>query len=1529
MTAKPKSKLKWARWLLLFVVIIVLVVAGAWFYALNQIRHQLDAQLEKLELGKHKISDVSIGGDGIQATGVEFFKVANGQIESRPWLSIDSFEINHDLSGLIAGDEYFDQLKATGLKVEVDVSAPNAEKAFDLSDIDIPAKSLQVSDATFIAKSDEGNVVIEGIDLELKTGKSHKLTGSIDNFLGNRCQVSGSLETKSQRWFVKLTSKKFDLKNDQWQRIPSIPDNLAEYVQTDATFDFAINLTGSNFRSIDYAAKANIANATIQLPQFDLPINIKQAEVSAQDGQLEYKNVIATVDGTDKLIANGTGTFDDFFNIDFEVNFENLDIATARKLATPIPASTNGRFSGTAIGSVSVKDNLRTVVTLDGNANSNSARYGEVASDGLGVKFVVQPLVFDETLAFEKLAGKLTINGKAKEQPVEKLLRSLDLDDLNKQLAIDALGTGTFQLMIPLDNAADLSAWDVNVSANTPTALISGQRVDQIELSAQMKSGQFRLATTKAVPVTAAKDQPTLASPNDQDPSLNLTVEWPIANPAATAAIGKVAVTGKSLAPRWVVDFLTRQIDISNGPDSNTFEMIHQSPLKDLNGNLNFDANLAIDADKPDKVSLWQASATIADSALNLKNEQLQLASSSIEIEKGLLHVNEAEGQLSSGGNITGEAVFSIQTGKFRSATVSGNSIPASWLAKVGASRSPEVAKIVARLGNSEAIDGNINLTLAIPKNGDRLPVDNVLLSADSNRISIRDQVLSDVSFNSTFNATGVTLRQANALIGPNGWLELKGDWNWQRMAGPAVLKWKTVSLDRLAKLIGSAPVTVAGSTSGEVQLTPDNANATVLPGVLSGEIFANGVEIGQLKSKSLSFNVRSDGDILRFSKFQFDDEIVGLDVTGQLGLRPPYNFKSAGDLSSVRLSRIFALPSVVDPADVFAEISGIADGTFNLEGELAPFDWRSSGNFVVRQPSVNRQSIRDISATWSDLGSGAKQSKASIDLFGGKIELLELNQTPQRLKVEISNVSAAEVSNVLSAPVAMTGQLSGDAALSDWSLAETRRADLNLRGASIKVGYAQFGDLDGHLDFQNGTAQYSLSGRFVGGKFTSNGSTSVTSDDFENLKIPLTVDFDNGQLGQFYKKSPFFSSIRPLRGSLSAKADMVFTLNGPPAGSGVLRARDLKWDNQLLTREITSTARLAEQGIIIEDLRADLRRGEASGKAFVPFKPSATGNYQFRLRQFDLQRFLKIVVDESIDGAGSLDARVSGQLGKSVTGQGSISINRSKLLGLTGETLQVPIRFSLRPQQASGHVEFRDSRFRMFHGNVSGSASVNFGSRFDLDTDLTFSKIDTADVFKSIAGLRDSGQGDLSGHLKLHGTSIRSMRDLTGSFNGRLDRTELFQLPLLNQIGRFLGGNQLQAKEFDSDDIEIRLAKGKANIRRLNLSNSLANIIITGDAYTDGRLNLDVAARIERLNQPTLLDQLAGSPLTRLQGSPVSFFAQAADFLSERLVFLKVAGTIRRPQIRPDSGKQLREEAIRYFLRGSQILPIRDPRNN
>ena len=215
------------------------------------------------------------------------------------------------------------------------------------------------------------------------------------------------------------------------------------------------------------------------------------------------------------------------------------------------------------------------------------------------------------------------------------------------------------------------------------------------------------------------------------------------------------------------------------------------------------------------------------------------------------------------------------------------------------------------------------------------------------------------------------------------------------------------------------------------------------------------------------------------------------------------------------------------------------------------------------------------------------------------------------------------------------------------------------------------------------------------------------------------------------------------------------------------------------------------------------------------------------------------------------------------------------------------------------------------------------------LTVDMNFSNVNTGKMLAQLAGLNQADQGKLTGRLKLSGRGVRSTRNLKGSFRGSLDRVAAFELPIVSDIGRLVSVTNLQTTDFESNAIELVLSNNQVNVKQLNFSSSLVKIAITGQAYLDGRLNLSAATRVENLQQPTLLDELAGSPLATLNIGPVGTVTRLSEFLSERVVFLKIGGNINRPQVRVDTSQQLPAEVIRYFLPTSNVLSSLNELNN
>ena len=474
-----------------------------------------------------------------------------------------------------------------------------------------------------------------------------------------------------------------------------------------------------------------------------------------------------------------------------------------------------------------------------------------------------------------------------------------------------------------------------------------------------------------------------------------------------------------------------------------------------------------------------------------------------------------------------------------------------------------------------------------------------------------------------------------------------------------------------------------------------------------------------------------------------------------------------------------------------------------------------------------------------------------------------------------------------------------------------------------------KIGNFTGTADYRDDKLSYGIFGALLGGAFKGEGETVVGTLGIEEIEFPITFTLTNALLGKLNRKSLALRQLRNLDGNLSALATFVVGLDRPFEGDGRIAVTDAKWSNEILTRSASIHFNVDQERLLLNDVQADLKRGRINASAMIPLNSNLAGSYQCDIRQMDLQRIAAVATQSPVDVEGLFDARFNGQIGTTLSGQGYLGVERASLQGVNGQSIRLPVQFFVSTTSGSGRLELRQSNFRLFDGTASGTAKLSFGTRTSVDADLKLTRIDTGKMMRSLADFDQADQGELNGRLKIKGSNLRSLRDLKGTFTGELQRASAFQFPVLADMARLLAGNQLQNDSFNSENIRLQLDNGRVEVKSLNFASPLANIAITGFMFVDGRLDLSVAGRIERFNQPTLLEELAGSPLTLIRGTPASLLAQAADFISDRVVFLKVGGTARRPQVRVDTRQQLREETIRYFLRGSQILPTSRLGNN
>ena len=788
-----------------------------------------------------------------------------------------------------------------------------------------------------------------------------------------------------------------------------------------------------------------------------------------------------------------------------------------------------------------------------------------------------------------------------------------------------------------------------------------------------------------------------------------------------------------------------------------------------------------------------------------------------------------------------------------------------------------------------------------------------VEMKLGSAKISVSGQELRDLTVVGSFDGKQIKVTELKSFVGTGGKLAGQGDWSLETNQAAGEFEWDALPIATIAAF-ADLPASVEGNTNGKLTistLAADQANLTDYQ--VAGAVGLKDLQVQQFKARDIGFDVVTNDGVLNLENFRNANRKLGIDIGGKIDLAAPYRFEASGKIAKLPLTQLLSSFTSVDDQVETASLTGVLRGDFNVSGQVENLDWKTDGKFDCLQPTYNGVALEDVKANWNIEASQWEKSKLTIEAFDGSIDLVELANLPDSIRLEMRNIDAAQVSAVAELPTKLKGRIEGDLLLKNVDRPQDRSVDLNVSGKSIRAGAAELGDLTLTANYLNEDLKYEINGSIFTGKLKGEGSTSLKQAELENLKIPLKVTLTNASIAGL-KAAANSSSLRPLTGRLSAQADLQLGLDGTITADGRMGVTEAKWKSKLITRLGSVHFKLTDELLFLDDMDIDLKRGTVAGQATIPLAQGASGRYEISVRNLDLERLSDLYADD-IEAHGLLDCRINGQIGNQITGRGFVGVHEASLNGVAGESFRLPIQFQVATSSGSGKIELRRSRFRIFDGNATGKAEIAFGNSLNVDVDMNFSNIDTEAMIMQVAGVSQADQGKLTGRLKLSGRGVRTTRNLKGSFRGSLDRVAALELPIISDIGRILTVSNVQTADFDSDAIELVLSNNQVNVKQLNFSSSLVKIAITGQAFLDGRLNLSAATRVETLQQPTLLDELAGSPLANLSIGPLGAVARLSEFLSNRIVFLKIGGNVNRPQVSVDTSQQLPAELIRYFL--------------
>lgn len=1491
--------------MLLILLVFLVVCFIGWLWLNSIVKSKLESQLVAAGIESPKIESVHVGLGGIVAGNIQFEPADGVQVQ------LKKLTVDQSIFELARGASPMDKIILVGGELLLDSSKMIGDSSFSLEDLDLnlvslPASRIEVNDFLVRLFDEDGSVELNLAETRLTEEDGKFVISGLTKTLDGEIKFDGGVTKSSGDIAITFDGAKLHFIDQQWQKWPSIPPSVLKHVGADCVADVSGLIDGNLRTGIKYLADIDTKDARLYIPKFDLPIDIRTAAVRIQDGLVTYKQVVAAMGDGDVVNGTGTTTIDGLpCRSKFEGEFSNVDVADLRQLVKEIPLKVVGTATGNVIGSVDVNHDLETTLRIDAAGDTNDASFGQIHAKTGSVDVQIQPLVLTHLGKTIDLQGGVTVKATTTGQDVDGVLATFDLQALDQQFEFELLGDGEVDLLIPLDSAADLRTWTLDIESVAKSASVGGMQLKDLELKTYLEDGLLVFDPAKAI----------LSS--DPTASVEVAVKWPLPNRAAKTIVdtGAVEVAGKNIPPDEAIKFFDRQM--KNAKVEYKFEpQVESLADSSIEGSLSFASSIKLPAGNERPIDSWDVEADVFDSVVDLNDAKLEQLRSGLTIKGGMLQVKDLEGDLDGGGHIKAGAKLNLASSEMSDVSLKGSQFPAAWLARtiMKLDSSGEFTRRTG-LGSenvAEKLKGSFDATIKM----DPEQKGEILWDATSEKLEIYGKLFRSVTASGNYDAD-FSIRSAKTRLPGGGQASMVGNWIPGIDAGELVVQWDDASLVPLLENQIDLPDSFSSSTSGKMNVSFDERNPKFFGrfDLVEPKAFGGTFEDHR-------FKVETVGDRIHFEDIPNGNR-NGIELKGAFGRRHPFAFEIAGKARSMPLSTA-----------MFDQLSGSVSANFKAEGEASPWKLKSTGEMEVVDLGYGDAVLSDINSKWAVDTSKSKQ-QLTINGFGGKIALDAKASQTDDLVFDLQELELADFTAFRKLPVKVSGVASGSVTIGNWRSPNERTIVASGSSKSIMVGGARLSRVQGNakLEPSGRHVEYSLNSQLLDGKLEINGATKVASNANPfSTSFPVNVRLSNARMNKFAEsisRSPI-KALRQLQGRISLGMDWEVTPGQYPDGVGKVSLEDAKWKNRLVSRRIYSDISLNDGVLQLKNIHADLQQGEISGRATIPLIGSASGSYELDIRNFSLKRMIDVLLDDPINAHGQVNAKISGRTGRTITGSGKLGLSRAGLFGVANQSMKLPVRFRFEPNQRKVRIEMPRTRFRAFQGNVNGSASLDIGSRVRLESKLELSNIDSQTLIRSLTGYTNSGSGKLSGRLEISGKNIRSEKDLSGAFRGKLTQSTALAFPLLDQLSGFLGNStSLRNDQFNSDSIDLALSKGRINIRQFRLQNRLASIAVTGDAWLDGRLDMEVAARIERLDQPTLIDQLAGSPLARISSPEVAFFAQAAEFLSERIVFVDVGGTARRPQLRLNPGKQLKEEAIRYFLRGSQILPNANGRNN
>jgi translocation and assembly module TamB len=644
------------------------------------------------------------------------------------------------------------------------------------------------------------------------------------------------------------------------------------------------------------------------------------------------------------------------------------------------------------------------------------------------------------------------------------------------------------------------------------------------------------------------------------------------------------------------------------------------------------------------------------------------------------------------------------------------------------------------------------------------------------------------------------------------------------------------------------------------------------------------------------------------------------LAARGALDLRPPRAFQAALDVTGWDVARVLAwVPSAPKPSPVTGAVTARAEMT----GTLQPLTLQTAGRGRLDAVKAGPVVVGDVPFEWATRGDVVAVSVADARPFGGRVSgRADVPLGPDRPVVgsaELDAIDAAKLSAAL--PIRglrLAGKIGGrltfavpnDPAMLDATAALTS-PELAFQGlpaerASLEVKAA------------GGTLGYELSAGSLGGAFRLSGSLPLRSESPRPVEANAEARAVGFALDRLWKAAGLGGALARLSGQGAVDANVRAVLGGPDAGlyaHGVAEVRRLKWGDAAGLGRARGVVAATPEVWRIDPLSGRVLGGDITGFVWGngPARGQSQGGFDLKLDRAMLREVARLAAlnDLAVEGAATI--RLAGTFGDALRASVELTVPDARVVGLPVTELRIPAELSSIDDRGNGVLRVRRGSARVAGGQARADASFRVGDDRSFQVDVSVAGVDLETIARLGSDARRPASGKISGRVTVEGTDPAIPRCYRGKLRLDLNDASLVALPVFRELDRFLGS--ARGGLFEDGDLTGTIANRQLVLDTFTLEGRLAQLHVTGTVGFDGQLNLEVLVNTNQIIPQTGQALVALIPgLSGVRNRNREATLQVANFLSNRLLKLRVTGTLRNPSVASDPGIGVADTAVNFF---------------